>query len=470
MVAKITDKLKKQLVQQVFDELTGEKLGDSDNYFYMAIGRSQEWSNEQSPDVPFPHDREEKLFRYNMQSLKAVQGFSFVVPLEETKDWSSGSVYAAYSDASTGQSANYYVRTEDNNVYVCIRQGKEGNGTARSSVDKPDHTDTTLIAEVNDGYIWKYLYTISTADGNSFLTSNFMPVKYVDSADATDPYFGQYTIQNAAVSGQIVGYRVITAGSGYNTSDTVTITGNGSGATGHVIPDGSGGIASVEIGDSARAGTTGFGDLSLYMGSGYARADVSISGGSGGKVVPVFGPKAGLGADPRDDLRSTALMFNVKLQEADEEGNGGKFQTGNDYRQVGIWKNPLQYGSSSQFTGTAATAVSKIKLVSTPSTPITYEDTTTVTGSASTAAAYIDYAGDSDIWIHQTEETGFKDFQVADTLSLDPVQTGLGTLTVDTIENPEVDIFSGDLLYISNISATIRNTGGSEDLKVIVKL
>ena len=206
------------------------------------------------------------------------------------------------------------------------------------------------------------------------------------------------------------------------------------------------------------------------MGSGYARADVSISGGSGGKVVPVFGPKAGLGADPRDDLRSTALMFNVRLQEADEEGNGGKFQTGNDYRQVGIWKNPLQYGSSSQFTGTAATAVSKIKLVSTPSTPITYEDTTTVTGSASTAAAYIDYAGDSDIWIHQTEETGFKDFQVADTLSLDPVQTGLGTLTVDTIENPEVDIFSGDLLYISNISATIRNTGGSEDLKVIVKL
>lgn len=231
MVAKITDKLKKQLVQQVFDELTGEKIGDSDNYFYMAIGRSQEWSNEQSPDVPFPHDREEKLFRYNMQSLKAVQGFSFVVPLEETKDWSSGTVYAAYSDASTGQSANYYVRTEDNNVYVCIRQGKEGNGSARSSVDKPDHTDTTLIAEVNDGYIWKYLYTISTADGNSFLTSNFMPVKYVDSADATDPYFSQYITQNAAVAGQIVGYRVITAGSGYNTSDTVTITGNGSGAT-----------------------------------------------------------------------------------------------------------------------------------------------------------------------------------------------------------------------------------------------
>ena len=76
MVAKITDKLKKQLVQQVFDELTGEKLGDSDNYFYMAIGRSQEWSRrKQSPDVPFPHDREEKLFRYNMQSLKAVPGF-----------------------------------------------------------------------------------------------------------------------------------------------------------------------------------------------------------------------------------------------------------------------------------------------------------------------------------------------------------------------------------------------------------
>lgn len=469
MVAKITDKLKKQLVQQVFDELTGEKLGDSDNYFYVAVGRSQDWDDDENPDVPFPTDREEKLFRYNMQSIKAVEAFSYVVPLTDTKDWSSGSVYAAYSDASTGQSADYYIRTEDNNVYVCIRQGKQGDGTPRTSVDKPDHTDTTLLAELNDGYIWKYLYTISTADGNSFLTSNFMPVKYVDSASATDPYFGQYTIQNAAVPGQIVGYRVLTAGTGYSASDTVTITGNGSGATGHVIPNASGGIAAVEIGDSARAGTTGFGDLSLYMGSGYSEADVTISGGSGGKVVPVFGPRDGLGANPVDDLRSTAIMLNVKLQEADEEGNGGKWQTGNDYRQVGIWKNPLQYGSSSQFTATAGIATKILKLVSTPSSSITYVEDTTITGAASTASALVDYADDSDIWIHQTEDTGFKTFQVGETLSLDPVQS-VGTLEIDTIENPEVDIYSGDILYISNISPTLRNVGGSEDFKVIIKL
>jgi len=120
MVAKITDKLKKQSVQQIFDEATGVKLGDSDNYFYVAVGRSQSWDDDANPDVPFPYDREEKLFRYNLQSLKTFSSHSFVVSMEG-KDWSSGSVYVGYSDASTGQSANYYVRTDDNNVYVCIR-------------------------------------------------------------------------------------------------------------------------------------------------------------------------------------------------------------------------------------------------------------------------------------------------------------------------------------------------------------
>lgn len=466
MVAKITDKLKKQLVQQIFDEATGVKLGDSDNYFYVAVGRSQSWANDANPDVPFPYDREEKLFRYNLQSLKTFSAHSFVVSMEN-KDWSSGSIYVGYSDASTGQSANYYVRTDDNNVYVCIRQGKNADGSPRTSVDKPNHTDTTLLQETNDKYIWKYLYTISTADGNNFLTSNFMPVKYVDSAGATDPYFGQYTIQNAAVPGQIVGYRVLASGSGYSTSDTVTIVGNGTGATGHVIPDGTGGIAAVEVGDSARAGSTGFGDMALYMGSGYSQANVSISGGSGGKVVPIFGPRAGLGANPIDDLRSTAIMFSVKLEIEDEFANGGKFLTGNDYRQVGIWKNPTQYGSSTLFTATSGTVAKKLRLTAIPS-QIAYLNDTTVTGT-STAQAYVDYAKDSDIWFHQTEETGFTNFQIGDTLTLNPASTG-DTLTVDTITNPDVDPYSGEILYITNIAPIIRQPDGTEDLKVIIKL
>ena len=40
MTAIITDRLKRSFLQQLFDEATGEKIGDSDNHFYIAVGRS----------------------------------------------------------------------------------------------------------------------------------------------------------------------------------------------------------------------------------------------------------------------------------------------------------------------------------------------------------------------------------------------------------------------------------------------
>ena len=60
-----------------------------------------------------------------------------------------------------------------------------------------------------------------------------------------------------------------------------------------------------------------------------------------GKVI--FGPKAGFGADPRDDLRARAIMFNVKPV-GDEDG---EFIVGNSFRQIGLIRNPLSTDSAS---------------------------------------------------------------------------------------------------------------------------
>ena len=68
MVAIITDTIKRNFLQQVFDEAQGTKIGDSDNYYYIAIGRSQQWDPVASTDVattPGVTEREERLFRYN---------------------------------------------------------------------------------------------------------------------------------------------------------------------------------------------------------------------------------------------------------------------------------------------------------------------------------------------------------------------------------------------------------------------
>lgn len=471
MTAKITDKLKKQLVQQIFDEVTGTKIGDSDNYYYIAVGRSQSWTDENAPDTPNPVERDERLFRYDVQSVKSIEAFSYVVDL---KDWTSGSTYVQYSDAAVGQGTEFYVRTDENHVYLCIRQGKDQFGAPNISTVKPDHTDTTTPIEL-DGYVWKYMYTISTADGNSFLSANWMPVKYVDSAIPTDPYYAQYQIKQFADSSQIVGYRVINGGTGYSNTDTISIIGDGTGAAARLVVNASGVIAAVEVGDSANVGTTGYPSITSKMGTGYNKASVAITSaaGTGASIVPVFSPKNGLGYNPVDDFRSTALMFNIK-----PEGNvNGKWIVDNQYRQVGLWKNPLIYNSATKFTSTEGTALGKI-ILSAPAS-ITFDQNVYVKSTTTAALGIIDYADSNEIWYHQNETTGFTAFSstspnntvnIVEDIDGNTVQAGGSNLTVSSFVDPELDIYSGDILYINNQTDVPRNISGSEDIKLVVKL
>lgn len=474
MAAIISDKIKRLFLTQLFDEATGTKLGDSDNYYYIGVGRSQTWDPTGVSDAaisPLNDEREEREFRYSAQAVKAIEAFSFVAPI---KDWTANSQYAQYSDNVAGQPVtSYYVRTADNNVYVCIRAGKDTLGNVQVSTVKPDHTDVTLPIET-DGYIWKYLYTISTADTNFFVTSNYMPIKFVDSAAATDPYFGQFTIQNAAVPGQIIGYRVVNGGQNYDAGDTLTIVGDGVGATARVIVS-SGVITAVEVGDSANVGVIGSTPqgktIIEAMGSGYTQANVRITSSSGNdsaEIVPIFAHKNGLGADPREDLRATAMMFHIK-----PEGTvDNTWVTGNqDYRQVALWRNPLD-SAGALFTGTSGTALRKATVTQVIPGGFAFEDNIRMTGD-SNANAWIDYIEDSTIWYHQDEYTGFTPFRVSENINIgaEPETSPTYTRTIDLHNiSPSVDRFSGDVFFVSNDAAQPRTDQSTDDIKLVIQL
>lgn len=470
MAAIISDKIKRLFLTQLFDEATGTKLGDSDNYYYIGVGRSQTWDPTGVSDAatsPLNDEREEREFRYGAQAVKAVEAFSFVVPI---KEWTANSQYAQYNDNVVGHPVtSYYVRTADNNVYVCIRNGKDTLGNVQVSTVKPDHTDTSLPIET-DGYIWKYLYTISTADTNFFVTSNYMPVKFVDSASATDPYFGQYTIQNAAVPGQIIGYRVVNGGQNYDASDTLTVVGDGGGATARVIVS-SGVITAVEVGDSANVGVSGYNTITEAMGSGYSQANIRITtstGNDSAEIVPIFAHKNGLGADPREDLRATAMMFHIK-----PEGTvDNTWVTGNqDYRQVALWRNPLD-SAGEKFVGTSGTVLRKLTVTSTIPDGFAFEDNIRMTGD-SNANAWIDYIEDSTIWYHQDEYTGFTPFRASETINIGatPETSPTYTRTINLHDvKPDIDRFSGDVFFVSNDAAQPRTTASTDDIKLVIQL
>ena len=469
MVAIITDKIKKQLAQGVLDEFAGATPGDSDNYYYVGVGRSQIWDPTAKTDVapsPTATDRDERVFRYSMQSVKAVEGMSFVVPLY---DWAANTIYSQYSDAIEGHpTQSYYVRTSDSRVYLCVRTGKNATGVNQVSTVEPNHTqnDPTIQA---DGYVWKFMYTIFVTGANKFLTSNFMPVKFVDSASTISLDFQQYSVQNNAVPGQIVGYRVADGGGAYSSEPTITIVGNGTNAKGRAVLSSSGAIAAVEVGDSAAA------SLLNNMGSGYSYASVTVgtstlvAGGTAASVVPVIGPQKGLGGDPTDDLRTTAVMLNIK---PDGKVNN-TWVVDNDYRQIGILKNPKQYtNTSAAFTATQGLALNKMTLTSLPGIGnISFAGDIEMTGDSTSAKGWLDYFDDSNtLWYHQDDYTGFKPFADNETITIQGYNAT--TLTADSaLSAPDIDRHSGELLYIDNrATATTRDAAQTEDIKVVIKL
>jgi len=150
----------------------------ANNVVYVSIGKSDVWSlttSDTTDTTPFtPYDHLDALgeARANLMGLKKVASsdLSHVIP---RYTWTSGNSYVAWDsdDASIFDKA-FYVVTSEFKVYKCI---KAGGGA--SSI-QPTQTLTDPQAE-SDGYTWKYLYTISVADAEKFLTNSYMPVKTV---------------------------------------------------------------------------------------------------------------------------------------------------------------------------------------------------------------------------------------------------------------------------------------------------
>jgi len=450
MVAIITDTFKRQLVNSLVDEFGG----DSHNY-YIGLGASEVWDSSDTPPTPTNTEREQRQLRNKLQAIKSVLDVSLVVP---RYNWTSGTVYYNFNDNSISHNQRYYVITDTNNVYVCIKQGKDTNGNAVNSTVQPTSTSPTTLTELADGYIWKYLYTISAQDATRFLTANYIPVQYVDSALPTDAYYAQYLVKQAETGGgQIIGYRVTNAGSGYTTPGTlaVTITGNGRGAHAKANITASNTIGSVELDDSA-------GGVPFGIGYDYANVVISGGGGAGAKAVPIYGPPNGIGYDPTVTLRARAINFNV-LADGNEEG---VFVTTNDFRQLTLIRDPLQYDSTGSFVLQRGLALKQMRL----NTSDDYNIDQLITGANSSAQAYIDYYdGANTIWYHQTEATGFTPFEDGEQVSTNTAQPGS---TADSAAiNPDFDPYSGEMLYIDNRNISVtRSEDQTEDVKIIIQL
>lgn len=135
----------------------------------------------------------------------------------------SASNRVAFSGATSLDNAEFYCLTDDFNVYKCL----SNNNNLPSSI-QPQGTSTTPV-KLNDGYIWKYMYTVPLSVRNKFLTATTMPVvTALSNQFYSNGSIVSYTIENPGKKHPLTSYkvtsiRIVDGGYGYSSVPTITI-------------------------------------------------------------------------------------------------------------------------------------------------------------------------------------------------------------------------------------------------------
>ena len=145
---------------------------------------------------------------------------------------------------------------------------------------------------------------------------------------------------------------------------------------------------------------------------------------------------------------------------------GGDFLVNQDFRQVGILKNPTDH-SGTDFTASTGSALRTLTITGVSGD---FATDTLVRGSTSGAGAHVNKYSGNTLFIHQNQSTGFTSFAGNESIvDSDNPTTNTATL-VGVDSNGEFNPFSGDLLYVENRNPVIRDAAQTEDIKIIFQL
>jgi hypothetical protein len=362
-------------------------------------------------------------------------------------------------------------------------------------------TSTANAPFWSGGYYLQYMYTITSSEVNKFLTTDFIPV-------STDS-----TVSAAGTDGAIDDV-ITTAGSGYTDGTYYcpvfgdgTSQGTSSGAIVKLI---------VTSGSIVAFGETDGTNTTMYaVGAGYTYGTVNlttdvytdtslssaanttgtIGGGSSGAVTVQISPKGGHGYNAVKELGGHYVMMNTTLTEAE----GDDVSTANDFRRVGIIKNPYAYGTTSGSTYASASTARMTKVMKLASVSGTFtvdekiSQATTAAigkviewdsslsllyyqqerfgdygtdGTGAGTGSFVAFSGENVVTGASSSATGTPDADADSAITL----ANSNTLTpTDGYANEELQKDYGDILYVENRKPISRASDQTEDIKIIVE-
>jgi hypothetical protein len=401
----------------------------SNTIMYLFIGKSTAFPNDNAPPTPVNSTANVEYTPWrDMYAAKRITtaDVSHAIP---RYDWTAGTVYDKYDDQDTNllESDDFYVITEDYNVYKVL-----GNAGGTASTTKPSGVSTSPFTTA-DGYIWKYMYTVTTAKALKFLTNDYIPVQTLASDDGSD----QWDVQVAAVDGGIHVVNVTSGGTGYGSAPAVTITGDGTGATANSTIT-AGVVTAVTI---------------TNPGTGYTRAQVTFASGAAAATA-VISPKGGHGSNALEELGGKYIMLNVRLDGTESN----TFSTANEFRQVGIIRDPYLYGTTTRAVASSFRQSFQYQLSGISGT-FTLDETIT---SGSNTASVVEFTTPN-LFTTLPLNRPF-----ANTASVSG-GTSSASGTIAAITTPGLQPYTGDIIYVENRVPISRAADQIEDVKLIIQ-
>ena len=515
MAAIITDQIR---ILNAKNFVSGVTSSANSYYSFIGLPNPNDYQSDWDTTPPSPKDNfsEENDYWDTMVALKKINS-SDVRQVIPKRTWSSGTTYdmyrhdisrsktAAVSGATNLYASFYYVMNTDYQVYICLQNGTDpDNATGRPSLDEPTFTDLEprSAGSSNDGYVWKYLYTISPSDVIKFETTDFMPVP----AD-WDTATGTSAVRDNAVDGSIKIVTVTDRGVGLGTANRtytrVPIKGDGSDAECTVVINNDSKVDTVTVSN---------------QGSGYTYGNVDLIAGGvpTGTTIPtmdvIIPPKGGHGKDIYRELGAYNVLLYSRIENDNENPD---FVTGNQIARVGVVENP-EVSAGTLLSVDKASSVNALRLTGTGYSSATftadaYVTQTIATGSTAVGRVinYNQTTGVLKYWQDRslsgfatvgTAETnpkyGFNSNQftaspasggsvtivpsTGSNLEIDTNYTGISTIINNKtyylgqsftagIAGPEVRKHAGNIIYVDNRPAITRSANQKEDIKVILQ-
>ncbi len=501
-----------------------DSVDNATNSFYVFVGlsnptvvgfgRTSSWDS----NPPNPTDNIDYLNHYKSTILFGKKITSANVRRVIRKiDWVSGKKYEMYrpdysvvnpspiTNSLRLYDAEYYVVNSDYRVYICIDNGSSGiNTTGNSSQVEPKFTDLEP-SKSSDGYVWKYLYTISPSDIIKFDSTEYVTVPN-NWETSTDPQIVSVRENGNSLlnENQIKKVYIKNRGSGYPIQSNQSCK---------IVGDGSGGTVSVELNNSDKS----ISNVTVTSGGkGYTYALIDLGVGSSlpsstAELITIIPPSNGHGFDIYKELGADKVLIYARFDDSTKD-----FPVDSKFSQVGILKNPTFYDSSGistaiydqsnfsatyaiRFEGTVTGSVSVGDVIYQTTSSgkkavgyvASYDEETKVLKYYRDRSLYLkdgqsynDYSGITTYFDASGKQVEFETGRTVATSGGFSATIGSFTGITTTISNkiinlgvqfqqgialPEINNKSGEIIYIDNRPTVSRNIKQKEDVKIILE-